>query len=192
MPIAPPLIGRYSAPAVKRGDRVTCLFRDCLCVVTSMSGAPIPWPRVRALGGNGSGSGLLVNDELARAVRAESAVALKYHFGASATTVWKWRKRFDVNGHATTPGSVRAIRAAARKGTAALKLKVWTDEELDAKSARAIALSLRPPDRWKGRGGWSADEVKLLDTHTDAEVAAWIVRSVAAVRGKRRSVGAKR
>ena len=88
----------------------------------------------------------------------------------------KWRKAFSVNGHATTRGSACAIRAAARRGTAALKAKVWTDAELDAKSARSIALSLRPPDRWKGRGGWSADEVKLLDTHTDAlELAAPIL-----------------
>ena len=42
MPVAPPLIGSYTPPAVRVGDRVTCLFRDTDCVVTSVNAAPIP------------------------------------------------------------------------------------------------------------------------------------------------------
>ena len=187
MPTAPPLIGSYSAPAVKRGDRVTCLYRDRDCTVTTLSDAPLPWPRVQPCDQRG-GCGLWVNDELATAIRTESAAALRYWFGVSSGVVWKWRKSFGVGGHATTQGSKKAIRAAAKKGAAGVKAKVWTDAELDAKSALSKALRLRPPDRWKGRGGWTADEVKLLAIHSDAELAAEIGRSVAAVRGKRRAV----
>jgi hypothetical protein len=43
------LFGPYHAPPLKRGDRATCLFHDCLVVVTGWTDAPIPWPRCRAL-----------------------------------------------------------------------------------------------------------------------------------------------
>ena len=39
--------GPYRAPALKRGDRAFCLARDCLVVVTSWTGARLPWPRCR-------------------------------------------------------------------------------------------------------------------------------------------------
>lgn len=37
------LAGPYSPPPVRRGDRVTCLYRDGDAVVTSWTDAPIPW-----------------------------------------------------------------------------------------------------------------------------------------------------
>ena len=186
MPPAPKLIGAYTAPAVRIGDRVDCLFRGCECVVTSIADAPIPWPRVQPAEQRG-GCGLLVNHALGRAIRTESAVALKYHFGVSTDTVWRWRKCFGVGGHATTRGSRKAIRAAARLGAEAVKTKEWTEEELRAKAALALALGLRPGPRWTPeRDGWTPEEVALLDQLTDAEIAAKTGRSVAAVRGKRR------
>jgi len=39
--VRPPLIGRYTPPAVRKGVRVTCLYRDSDCVVTSIHDAPI-------------------------------------------------------------------------------------------------------------------------------------------------------
>jgi transcriptional regulator with XRE-family HTH domain len=74
----------YKAPPLKRGDRAACLFRDTLVVVTSWTDARIPWPRCRALDSTGGGSGLLVDEELARAVRHESAAALMWWWRASA------------------------------------------------------------------------------------------------------------
>lgn len=76
------LFGPYEPPALKRGDQASCLFRDCDVIVTSWTNARIPWPRCRRIGEKG-GTGLLVNEELARAIKHEAAVAIKYWWGAS-------------------------------------------------------------------------------------------------------------
>jgi hypothetical protein len=59
------------APALRRGDRATCLYLDAEVIVTSWSDGRIPWPRCQRPGERG-GSGLLVDEELARAVRLEA------------------------------------------------------------------------------------------------------------------------
>src|SRR5580704_11930962 len=69
------LFGPYHPPALRRGDRTQCLVRDADVVVTSWSDGRISWPRCRTLGQRG-GSGLLVEDELAQAIRSESALAI--------------------------------------------------------------------------------------------------------------------
>jgi hypothetical protein len=51
------LFGPYKPPPLKRGDQAHCLFRDCEVVITSWADATIPWPRCRAVGGPGGGSG---------------------------------------------------------------------------------------------------------------------------------------
>lgn len=183
MPSRPLLIGQYVPPSVQVGERVTCLYRDALCVVTSISSAPICWPRVRALESKG-GSGLWVCDELVRAIRTESAAAIKHWFGVSDGAVWRWRKAFGVGGRATTKGSKRAILAAAKKGALSMKEKEWTDEELDAKSEMAKRLGLKPTGRWKGRE-WTPAQVALLGTDHDAVIAQKIDRTLSAVTTQR-------
>src|SRR5262245_28524800 len=90
------IAGPYQPPALSRGDRATCLFRDCEVVVTSWTDAPISWPRCHAVGTHRGGSGLLVTEELVRAIRTESAAAIAYHFGVCANTIWRWRGVFGV------------------------------------------------------------------------------------------------
>ena len=68
------LHGPYALPALRKGERTTCLYRDALVVVTGWSHGRIPWPRCRTLGRRGSG--LLVGEALTRAVRTESAAAV--------------------------------------------------------------------------------------------------------------------
>jgi hypothetical protein len=47
------LHGSYTAPALKRGDRATCLYRDADVIVTGWSAGRIPWPRCRLPGTHG-------------------------------------------------------------------------------------------------------------------------------------------
>jgi hypothetical protein len=81
-------------------------------VVLGMSAGRIRWPRCRPLDCRG-GSVLLVDEDLARAVRSESAAALMYWWGITCGTVWLWRKALGVEGPAGTEGSRRLIRGAA-------------------------------------------------------------------------------
>jgi hypothetical protein len=85
------LFGPYAPPPLKRGDRAFCLFKDCDVVITSWTDARLPWPRCRPLEGR-SHPWLLVEEELVRAVRNESATALAYWWGVSEGVVWRWRK----------------------------------------------------------------------------------------------------
>jgi len=82
------LFGPYEAPPLRRGERAFCLFRDAPVIVTNWTDAPISWPRCRVLADyKGGGSGLLVDEELARAVCHESAAAIIFRWGASKTAV---------------------------------------------------------------------------------------------------------
>jgi hypothetical protein len=122
------LFGPYQAPALCRGDRAFCLARDCDVIITSWTNAPIPWPRCRALDSPGGGSGILVDEELARAIRSESASALKHWWRASRCTVHWWRKMLDIS-CAGTEGSRRLIQAAAQAGADVIKSRGLTEEK---------------------------------------------------------------
>jgi hypothetical protein len=69
------LFGPYRVPRLRRGDRATCLFKDCDVAITGWTDARISWPRCLQLGTKGHPSPL-VDEELARAVRHEPAAAL--------------------------------------------------------------------------------------------------------------------
>src|SRR5262245_28081242 len=112
------LFGPHRVPPLRRGDRTLCLFRDAPVVVTSWTAAPLPWPRCRALDGRGGGSGLLVEEELARAVRTESALAVRYWWGVGHGAVARWRKALGVGGY-SPPGTRRLRQAASEAGAAA-------------------------------------------------------------------------
>src|SRR5262245_24011532 len=75
------LFGPYRPPLLKRGDRAFCLVRDGDVVITSWSYSRIPWPRCRAAGTRGGGTGLVIDEELARPVLHESAPADCYWWG---------------------------------------------------------------------------------------------------------------
>ena len=133
------LHGPYQVPALRVGDRATCLYRECAVVVTSWTDAPISWPRCRRTEGKGHPS-LLVDDELARAIRTESAEAIKHHWRVGEQLVWKWRKAFGI-GRTGTEGSARLHRAVAGTRVEALQSKEWAEEERQLK--RRIAVGRR-------------------------------------------------
>jgi hypothetical protein len=136
------LFGPYKPPPLKRGDRATCLYRDCEVVITSWTAARIPWPRCRAVDSPGPGSGLLVDEELARAVRHESAAAVMHWWRASHTAVGNWRRTLQV-GRTDNEGTARLVLVAAVKGAEAVKAHEWTEEECDERSCRAVELVVR-------------------------------------------------
>jgi hypothetical protein len=84
-------------------------------VITGWTGARNPWPRCRALDGPGDGSGILLDEELARAVQHESAAAVCHWWGVSEGVVWRWRKALGVT-RTNNEGSRRLIRAASERG----------------------------------------------------------------------------
>jgi hypothetical protein len=108
------LHGPYRAPRLHVGDRAQCLYRDCLVEVKSWTDARICCPRALPVGARGHPS-ILVDEELARAIRLEAAAAVRYWWGASEAVVWRWRKALGV-GRVDNPGSRRLIRASAAAG----------------------------------------------------------------------------
>jgi hypothetical protein len=180
------LFGPYRPPPLQRGRRVTCLYRDCDVVITSWSDGRISWPRCRALDSPGGGSGLLVDEELARAIRSESAAAVMYWWGVNGATVWLWRKALGVEGRYTTEGTKRLRRAVSEKIADALRGKPLSPEQVEQRRENAVRLNLgRFPRAAALACACPEEQVRLLGTAPDEEVARRIGRSMNAVRVKR-------
>src|SRR5262249_20372042 len=163
--------------------------RDCYVVVTSWTDARIPWPRCRPLDSPLGGSGLLVDEVLARAIRHESAAALCFWWRASEGAVWRWRKALGVT-RTSSAGSRGLIHAAAKAGASAVQEREYTDEERDRRGRRARELGLDRNLRTGYHGEWwTAKELALLGRLPDAEVARWTGRTKNAVTVKRNRLG---
>jgi hypothetical protein len=172
-----------------KGDHAFCLARDCDVVVTSWTDARISWPRCRSLGTRGGGSGILVDDELARAIRHESAAAIRYWWGVNVSTMAWWRRALGV-GWTDSPGSRRLRQAASDAGALALKLNGLPDAVCDRMSERAKRLNLISFAQAKpARPSWTQAELGLLGKMPDATVAKRIGRTESAVRVKRSMLG---
>jgi len=184
----PSLVGTYTAPEVKVGDRVWCRYRRCWCRVISWTDAPISWPRAARVGVPG-GPGLWVNAELARAVRTESAAAMMHWFGVCHNPVWRWRRAFiPGNRQVRTEGDRIVHRRNSEKGAAVTRGVPLSDEVCKARSAAAKAAGRRPPLRgvWSD---WTPKELAKLGTAPDDVVAIRIGRTVSAVRARRARLG---
>jgi hypothetical protein len=183
------LFGPYQAPRLQRGDRAHCVYRDTIVVVTSWTDAPIPWPRCRALDLPGGGSGLLVDDELARAVHHESAAAVIHWWGVSQRAVWAWRRALGV-GRADSEGSRRLIRCAAEKGAARLRGKSLPPEQVERRRRTAIEKGLGR-NLVTGYHGprWTKRQLRLLGKMSDDQAARRTGRTPNAVRVMRTMLG---
>jgi hypothetical protein len=132
--------GPYRPPAVQVGEVTSCLYWDREVIITGWSDGHIPWPMCKPREGYGRPR-ILVEDELARAIRTESAAALRYWWGVGVKQVWRWRQCFSI-GRADTPGSERLVKAAAQQGADAVKTKEWSDKEREHKRHLANELNL--------------------------------------------------
>jgi hypothetical protein len=120
------LYAPYHPPAVRKGDRVFCQIRGS-AVVTSWSDAPFSWPCCRPLGTSGSGGGLFVDDQLARAVRCKSALAVQFSWGVSGSTVWYWRKARGVRRY--NQGSTKLRQELGARLAEYTRSREWTPAE---------------------------------------------------------------
>jgi hypothetical protein len=164
------LAGPYTPPPLRRGDRTTCLYRDADVVITSWTAAPIPWPRCCRPGTHGGGSGLLLDEELARAVRNESAAAVCHWWGVSGDVVWRWRKALGVR-LLDSDGTRLARQAAAISGGQAVR-------EQACQRWQALALHCPPAvSTQEARSPWTAEADEAVRTLPPQEAARQTGRS---------------
>jgi hypothetical protein len=178
------LAGPYTPASQRRGGRTFCLYRDADVTVTSWTGAPIPWPRCCRPGTHGGGSGLLVTEELVRAIRTESALVLKHWWGVSDHTVWSWRRAFGV-GRWDTEGSKLLHQQVSERGADAIRGRRPSEETIRKRVQTRKERGYPPPNRW-AEDGWKPEEVALLGGVPDDELARRLGRSLGSVSLKRR------
>jgi hypothetical protein len=179
------LHGPYLAPRLSKGDRAHCHLRDATVVVTSISNARVPWPRCRDPQCRG-GSGLLVDDELLRALRTEAAVAVAYWWGVPSTRVSKWRRALGVERF--TEGSRRLLLRSSAKGadtTRGVPLPAAAVAQRRQRAKEMDLVRFMRAKRWPQSRPWTARELKLLGTLPDEAVAKRVKRSRATVRRER-------
>jgi hypothetical protein len=162
------LFGPYKTPDLKAGERVLCAYRDADVIVYDWSSARVPWPLCYLAEKPGIGKGVLVDDELARAIRHESVIAVQYWWGVCQATVCKWRAALGIC-RLDAEGSRRLIHQAAQNGLNARRNHV----------AGGIRL-------------WTATELALLGTLPDGEIAVRTGRSFHAIRAMRHQRGLPR
>ena len=85
------LLGKYRTPAFCYGQRVEDQRRGQVRIVGLTAGR-IPWPIGKTL----RAKSLVLYRDLARAVRRESVIAIRYWFGVGLAAVGKWRKALGV------------------------------------------------------------------------------------------------
>lgn len=185
----PLLHGPYTAPKVRVGDRVHCHVRDRDVIVKRWSDALIPWPIGRAPV-RSAGMGIIIEEELARAIQCESALAIRYWWGIqSQTTLGKWRRALEVT-RTNNEGSQLLIHAATAKALEIAREVGLSDEERQRRSDLVSEMRLweRSPEVTYGVP-WTAEAGALLGTIPDAEAARRTGHTLNAVRIRRRNLG---
>jgi hypothetical protein len=142
-----------------------------------------------ALDSPGGDSGLLVDEELARAVRHESVAAVRHWWGESGRAVWALRQALGVT-RTANEGTARLVRASAGKGAESVRGWEWTADERDRRRQlnAAKGLARNPITGYLG-AWWTAEDIALLGTVPDEEIARRTGRAAGAVRRKRGELG---
>ncbi len=192
--------GPYAPPLVAVGGWLRCALRGDL-QVAGYTNALIPWP-VAA----GHRKQLIVCGNLVKALKTESRLAVAFHFGISPALVSEYRSRLNIERYtagsqrlfwrnvnlARTPEARRKLsrklegrgdtmtpeaREELRRIQQQPKSKEWK-ERMSERWSRRFAL-LGPPQVW------TVDELKLIGTKPDREVARLLNRSLSAVKAKK-------
>jgi len=180
--------GPYRPPRVRVGDSLFCDLHGE--VVMRAFTDRLRWPCALLYGQR---SPILTGD-LVRAVRTESAMAVVWWWEVSRNLVHRWRVCLSVG--RKTPGTLRLRRerCSFSRQTLALALAAqrtpaWRERNSEA---RKRYWEHRRRAGLKAHGGqrlWTAREVRLLGTASDAAVGRRIGRTRPAVGNKRRGLG---
>jgi hypothetical protein len=173
------LNGPYKQPVVGSDGFLVCKIRGRVRV-GSWSQGPIPWPLEEQWGA------YILCGDLVRAVENEPAAAVVRQWGVGEMTVTNWRKRLNV-GRKNNPGTTRLRRWQARKifsgrpKTTAFK-QFMQRRMLERIRNREVPF-VKPEQLWK------TQEVRLLGTASDEDVARKLGRSLNSVKVKRVRLG---
>jgi hypothetical protein len=125
-----------------------------------------------------------VSEELVRAIRTESAEALKHWFGVSTSTVWSWRRAFGVSQWGTE-GSKQLHQEVSERAADVIRGTHQSEETVRRRMQKRRERGCPPPVHW-AEDGWKPEEIALLGTLPDDELAQRLGRSHGSVSLKRR------
>ena len=198
--------GPYYPPRTDRGRFLVCELRGKV-KVGGYSDAPIPWPRIWQR------RSLVLCGDLVRGLRTESVLAVAYHWGLSRAIVSYYRQQFRIERY--TLGSYRLFRKtidAARTPAARAKLVAAREGKPSLQSAASrerlrTIQSLPKPAEFKRRESerlrrrfallgpfprWTPDQIALIGTMQDREVARRTGHTLMAVRAKKFAIRGQR
>jgi len=199
--------GPYYPPSISIGGCLKCQVLGSVQVGDWTKGR-IPWPIKR-----GMGRQLIFCGDLLRALKTESAQAISFHFGISKGTVTNYRRLLGIERY--TAGSWRLFRQTinlARTPEARDKLsqvKEGQPSKMSLKDRRRLRAIQRQPkplivrrkiserQRRKFRllgpnRKWTAEELALVGTMRDIEVAKRTGRTLLVVRHRKFLIGERR
>lgn len=192
--------GPYAPPFVPIGGWLKCELRGMI-QVGGYSNGLIPWPVAV-----GHPRQMIVCADLVKALKTESRVAVAFHFGISPQMVSEYRRRLGIE--RLTAGSLRLFWKTvdlARSDEARAKMSRQREGRQDLMKPedreRLRQIQRRPKsEAWKSRMAehwqrrfvlfgkpdeWTEEELKLIGTSPDREVAKILKRSVLAVKAKK-------
>lgn len=192
--------GPYAPPLVPLGSRLKCDWGGEL-EVGGYTNALIPWPTALH-----HPRQLILCGDLVRSLKTESRLAVAFHFGISPQMVSEYRRRLGIERY--TPGSLRLFWRnvnLARTDEARAKMSQQREGRADLMPPEARerlrTIQERPKSEdWKQRMAerqqrrnlfagvpekWTDDELKLVGTRPDREIARLLNRSLAAVKAKK-------
>jgi hypothetical protein len=125
---------------------------------------------------------------MARAIRHESAAAVRFWWGVGEGVVHRWRRALGVT-RTNNEGSQRLICTASDRGAEQLRGRRLTPEQVERRrpTARELDLGCYLPKGYHGLW-WTKAEMALLGRLSDEEVARRTGRTVNAVRQKREAL----